>query len=222
MNDTKFSELDPVTAVASPDFVAVVQGGVSKRADVSLLGPSIDISATSPITVTPDPITDAGAIGLDVSINHAFTSFQSITITDENVDSAVMGIDLIHKSTDTPESGFGTGFDVALEDSTNTLQGVGSLTFAWEDATHASPKSTFIVVTRNGSLLRLFDSGGLSLQNQTDPGNGWVNVTSGYKINNVALSASDVGASPLVFPDSDPHIVGAGYWLAGVLTRSNG
>ncbi len=26
----------------------------------------------------------------------------------------------------------------------------------------------------------------------------------------------------IVFPDSDPHIVGAGYWLAGVLTRSAG
>ncbi len=26
----------------------------------------------------------------------------------------------------------------------------------------------------------------------------------------------------IVFPDSDPRIVGAGYWLAGVLTRSNG
>ncbi len=26
----------------------------------------------------------------------------------------------------------------------------------------------------------------------------------------------------IVFPDSDPHIVGAGYWLAGVLTRSSG
>ncbi len=38
MEDTKFSDLDPVTAVASPDFVAVVQGGVSKRADVSLFG----------------------------------------------------------------------------------------------------------------------------------------------------------------------------------------
>ncbi len=26
----------------------------------------------------------------------------------------------------------------------------------------------------------------------------------------------------VVFPDSDPHVAGAGYWLAGVLTRSNG
>jgi hypothetical protein len=29
-------------------------------------------------------------------------------------------------------------------------------------------------------------------------------------------------AGGLVFPDSDPHIAGAGYWLAGVLTRSSG
>ncbi len=26
----------------------------------------------------------------------------------------------------------------------------------------------------------------------------------------------------IVFPDSDPHVVGAGYWSGGVLTRSNG
>jgi len=26
----------------------------------------------------------------------------------------------------------------------------------------------------------------------------------------------------VVFPDSDPHVVGAAYWVAGVLTRSAG
>lgn len=28
--------------------------------------------------------------------------------------------------------------------------------------------------------------------------------------------------SSVVFPDSDPHIAGAGYWVAGVLTKSAG
>ncbi len=33
---------------------------------------------------------------------------------------------------------------------------------------------------------------------------------------------TNLDSSQIVFPDSDPHIAGAGYWFAGVLTRSNG
>ena len=29
-------------------------------------------------------------------------------------------------------------------------------------------------------------------------------------------------ANATVFPDSDPHVTGAGYWVAGVLTKSAG
>ncbi len=41
----------------------------------------------------------------------------------------------------------------------------------------------------------------------------------GYSVGNAILHGKGDG---IVFPDADPHIVGAGYWLAGVLTRSSG
>ncbi len=41
---------------------------------------------------------------------------------------------------------------------------------------------------------------------------------SGVYINALGIG----GNAQLIFPDSDPHIAGAGYWLAGVLTRSSG
>jgi hypothetical protein len=37
----------------------------------------------------------------------------------------------------------------------------------------------------------------MSINDADEPGVGWINVTAGYKINNVALSASDVGAVPI-------------------------
>lgn len=37
-----------------------------------------------------------------------------------------------------------------------------------------------------------------------------------------ATGATGAAGSAAVFPDSDPHIAGAGYWVTGVLTKSAG
>ncbi len=50
MADTKISELPIATAIASPDVAAIVQGGVTKQADVSLFGGSF----TNVFTVDPN------------------------------------------------------------------------------------------------------------------------------------------------------------------------
>ncbi len=47
MSDTTISNLPIATAIASPDITAVVQGGVTKRADVSLFGSSSSWGAIS-------------------------------------------------------------------------------------------------------------------------------------------------------------------------------
>ncbi len=61
MADVKISELPPATAIASPDVTPVVQGGVTKKADVSLFGGAF-LSAE---TVRVDPSGDdaTGVVG---------------------------------------------------------------------------------------------------------------------------------------------------------------
>ncbi len=65
MADTKISELPVATAIASPDVAPIVQGGVTKQADVSLFGGSF----TNIFRVDPDPSTGAQFQTVQSAIN---------------------------------------------------------------------------------------------------------------------------------------------------------
>jgi hypothetical protein len=111
---------------------------------------------------------------------------------------------------------------MGVQDLIGDTQDIGIIAATWYDVDNQKGNLNFAVGVGQADTMTLWPSAAMSIDGADDPGEGYINVTSGYKINNTALAASDVGASPLVFPDSDPHIVGAGYWLAGVLTRSSG
>ncbi len=71
MADTKISELPVATAIASPDVAPIVQGGVTKQADVSLFGSFL---STNIARVDPTGNDATGAIG---NLNKPFLTVQA-------------------------------------------------------------------------------------------------------------------------------------------------
>jgi hypothetical protein len=51
---------------------------------------------------------------------------------------------------------------------------------------------------------------------------GNASVTDVFFGSETALSKLHGKGDAIVFPDSDPHVAGAAYWVAGVLTKSAG
>ncbi len=73
MDDTKISELPVATAIASPDVAPIVQGGVTKKADVSLFGGSF----LSNEIVRVDPVYGDDSTGTIGNLNKPFSTTQS-------------------------------------------------------------------------------------------------------------------------------------------------
>ncbi len=73
MDDTKISELPVATAIASPDVAPIVQGGVTKQADVSLFGGSAFLSADI-ARVDPSGNDGTGTVG---DLNKPFLTVQA-------------------------------------------------------------------------------------------------------------------------------------------------
>ncbi len=222
MADTKISELPAATVIASPDVAPVVQGGITKKADVALFG-------KPPFTLNPNDVLakdedDNVLIGRSSSSNPTtellFTSILSANVVGLDDDTTNL-INLNIGTSGTPQNGMGGRILIGVQDANGNTQDIGIISAAWYDVDNGKGSLNFAVSTEQADTMTLWP-GSMSIDGSDDPGEGYINVTNGYKINNTALAASDVGASPLVFPDSDPHIVGAGYWLAGVLTRSAG
>ncbi len=72
MADTKISELPVATAIASPDVALIVQGGVTKQADVSLFGGSF----LSNETVRVDPVYGDDSTGVMGNLSKPFATTQ--------------------------------------------------------------------------------------------------------------------------------------------------
>jgi hypothetical protein len=153
-------------------------------------GTVTNIATTSPIT--GGPITTTGTLALDVSVDHAFTARQSIAVTDAvtNADAIVLSLD--HQTSGTSTTGFGTRMLVSGETASGSDRQMGFLSWAWSDATDATRTSYINFDLTNsgsaGSRMRLFASGGLSVNSTTDPGAGIINANTGYRIGNAAAS----------------------------------
>ncbi len=109
MADTKISELPVATAIASPDVAPVVQGGVTKQANVALFGSllSSDILRVDPsgsdstgtigdlnkpfltVQAAIDSLTAGGAYVIDLGYNQ----FNEDVVTDFNGDLSIIGVD---------------------------------------------------------------------------------------------------------------------------------
>jgi len=99
------------------------------------------------------------------------------------------GVIIGHQSTGTPAAGFGSALLFNAKDSTTADVNAGQIASAWSTATHSSNVSYMDFLLDNGSTtlgskMRLFGSGGLSVNSTTDPGAGTVNANTGFKLAN--------------------------------------
>ncbi len=258
MEDTKFSDLDPVTSVASPDFVAVVQGGVSKRADVSLFGSSkasltLHSSAddSQPDTFTFENSTIRILDINDVEILGIWTGGQYGSLCIANAlpawlpntsDNTAIGIGaMLNLPADVQASGSTAVGKNALPDLTTGSESTALGVSAGQGILTGSDNvfvGGFASATEDASNLVLIGDDCLADTGVTDGG---IGIGQGVRVttNNTAVigksSVTDIyfgsvsGSAKLhakgdaiVFPDSDPHVAGAAYWVLGVLTRSAG
>jgi hypothetical protein len=297
MEDTKFSDLDPVTAVASPDFVAVVKGGVSKRADVSLfnsLKASLVLHSAANQTSVPYNFQNSGIVVYDSDNSEVFrlwSSFLSDSIfigssageaTDgthaEAQNTAIGGFTFRHNIDGTNNTAIGfqsllanlgnsntaigsnalssleTGNnnvaigDSALQNADGISDSVGIGLSTDSDSSrsiligsgancsssigaigigyHAAPKGAASVAIGSGSATNADNSivvgPGISApatDNLSIIGNS--DATDFYAGSDGQCIIHGLGDA-IVFPDSDPHVAGAAYWVLGVLTRSAG
>lgn len=155
-------------------------------------------SATTIRGVTPSsPIVSDGAantISLDRSVDYNFTAGQTITVNDVSNAGITEVLHLSHNTTGTPTNGLGVGIGLFGETSVAVDQPMASIQSAWSDVTHATATSYLnFGLSENGSFgnkMRLFGSGGLSVNSTTDPGAGQINANSGFKVGGSALAFS--------------------------------
>lgn len=144
--------------------------------------------------------TDAGTgdvtVSIDTAANASWVAQQSIAITDsETAGSTTAALTLGHNSTGTVADGFGVPLEFRSE-TTGTGgandQTQGRITAIWSTVNHPTRTAYFDFGLVNNaaataSKMRLFGSGGLSVNSTSDPGAGIINANSGFRIGNAAL-----------------------------------
>ncbi len=260
MADVKISELPVATAIASPDVAPVVQGGVTKQANVGLFAglsgnianQQVAFGNGTSIMGSDNFKWDGGVLLLqdDSSLHNLFVGFQEnpfgpISGT-HNTGLGVDVMDTLTTGNDNVAIGFNAGstFDTASE---NVCVGSGAF---------AENNSSFTVVIGSGAIADAdstiaigesarasgADSIAIGQSSHALADNSMVlgafgritDIYCGFRTSNSTATATvhaDIftartgfigDGSQIIFPDSDPHISGAGYWSGGVLTRSNG
>lgn len=116
------------------------------------------------------------------------------------------GLTLGHQSTGTPVAGFGMGIAINLNSDTTADRNAGRIMVIWSDpadATHSAYMDFGLANAgaANASKMRLFPSGGLSVNSTTDPGAGIINANTGFKIANTSPTGTGnvmvLSASPV-------------------------
>jgi hypothetical protein len=173
-------------------------------------GTVTSITATSPIVVTPTPLTATGVVSLNTGVDLAMQAAQSITLTNASTNSTDDVFTLDHESTGTPAgSNFGTSILFKLEDSTTPNVGAVRIRSFWTDPTHNANLSQIAFDTTGGSLTlneRVRIGGGLMIGgvSVTDPGSGSVNIAGGIKISGAAGSGKVLQGNGTLFGVSTP------------------
>ncbi len=136
MVDTKISELPVATAIASPDIAAIVQGGVTKQADVSLFGASY--RSTSTARVDPSGSDSTGAVG---DLGKPFLTVQA----------AINAFEI------SPPVGVGAMIDIGnnvfTEDLTTSLDNIGFRGSGYGDNTQFSAAFLSLTVTKDDGVI---------------------------------------------------------------------
>jgi hypothetical protein len=283
MTDEKISELPVATSVASPDVIPVVQGGITKRADVSLIGsfPSVNIARVDPsgsdsagtvgdlskpfLTVQgsinaiesgsyANPIIDIGNPGDDLNedlttslpnlhfkaSDERFAPFHSLSCSS---DGTYLQFTHINLSGGIAANSTG-GLSVDCHDSyignlTNTSGPIFVSGAAGSKGsiygTVSCPGFNIYIINMDGDGLignLVIDSAGSNVVLRSATVN-VLTAAASISLTDARIVTNSAGITPtytdvllagrsIIFPDADPHLAGAGYWSAGILTRSNG
>lgn len=139
------------------------------------------ITPTSPLQV------GAGTLSITTGVDFAFTVGQTITQTVVGTNNVGQPLILTTNSSGTPVNGFGTSLTLRGESSTTDGRDMAQIATAWSDVTDASRTAylDFLLVNNAAALaskMRLFPSGGLSVNNTSDPGAGIINANTGFKL----------------------------------------
>ncbi len=259
MADVKISELPVATAIASPDVAPIVQGGVTKQADVGLFGLSGSITDHQVAVGNGTAISGSDNFkwngqGLllqdDATLHNVFIGFQENPFGpisgDRNVGIGVDVMDVLTTGTGNTAVGFNAGSnydtgsdntcignDAQAENNASSVVAVGSGAKVSTDAGIAiglSAKADGVNSVAIGPTSHALSDNVMVL----GAFGAITDIYCGFRVSNGKVYANvhaDIftattgfigDGSQIVFPDSDPHIDGAGYWSSGVLTRSNG
>jgi len=157
-------------------------------------------SATTIQGVTPtSPIAaGAGTLSLNTAVDFAFTSAQNFYISDAATNTVSINAVLSHITSGTAAAGLGASLVLGAETTTGADQVQGGVATAWSDATDATRTAymDFALVNNAAAMaskMRLFPSGGLSVNSTTDPGAGIVNANTGFKLANAEFPIASNG-----------------------------
>ncbi len=255
MADTKISELPVASAIASPDVAPIVQGGVTKQADVSLFGSSKASLILHSSGDVNDPTTlnaaNAGIDVIDVNSSVVFRIWSNgnqdlfignpqptVSLGGSNV--LIGGFNLVGAdpsvvnnvalgdralrdlTTGGDNFGLGTGAGATIKAGTNNIF-IGSTSFSSETGAVGLVlvgDSTFAYSGVTENAIAIGASCEVHTSNTAVIGNSSITDTYFGSISGASILHGKGDA--VVFPDSDPHVAGAAYWVLGVLTRSAG
>ncbi len=263
MADTKISELPVATAIASPDVVPIVQGGVTKQAGVGLFaglsgaiadqqvafGNGTDIAGSDDFKWDHDdsslvfsrngnPAGDNS--GIDIRVPKNFVIAARNNADDDNFMILNKKVTSGHDDLIIGDSAGGHGaitFNGVGNNMTITPAANGSVNITASNGAIILDTSTILGYdTDVRGDLEVQNGGWLAIAPQTranlisihlaDPFEGIIYTDSSdhhvYYFNGTDFKQFAEVGDAIIFPDSDPHVAGAGYWLAGVLTRSSG
>lgn len=150
------------------------------------------VSGTSPILSTPT--TGAVVVSLDPNVDFVLSNTQTVRANNPATNTVTDIFTLGHNTSGTPANGLGTGIIFQGETSTLTNRDMAEISTVWSDVTQATRTAYLdFQLVNSGAVLaskmRLFPSGGLSLNNTTDPGAGIMAANTGYWVG-AAASAS--------------------------------
>jgi hypothetical protein len=160
-------------------------------------GPGVtSITGTSPIVVSPT--SGAAVASLDVSVDHAFTTGQTITVLDAGTNTVVDPLKVTHNSSGAALSGFGVGVLFRGKSDTTNDRIMGEVGSVWKTPTDTSRSSaTFIKAATNAGVTSstpfyVFPTGGITTGDFNDPGAGVVMASGGFKVNNTTATAGTI------------------------------
>ncbi len=261
MADTKISELPIATSIASPDVSPVVQGGVTKQADVALFGVGSQLSVTFhssgdtndgnfPFTADNAQIRAVDVNGVDIlsiytggnadNSGNLFISDSLPSAGPSSQDNVIIGFDSMVNITADAFSNVAIATGALRELTT----GSGNTCIGYHAGQTIQDGSDNVVIGSGADILEPSGSSITLIGAQVDSGIGVtdnaIGIGTGKTITNVAANNTIVignsfmtdanffnailhgKGDAIVFPDSDPHVAGAAYWVLGVLTRSAG